>query len=176
MTPTPRNLNATKNLREGIRKMESNMSVAAQVRREFRLGRPPKAVEEVEPMHRTVVWKKATDALSNFRERMVAATLNPAHVDARIVYVTLAKPDTPLQLQIDGPPKDAEVWKQEALETLGADDVLALGMIFLQYDAAAEHQSIFPYQFTGLSERGQAVLRRAAMDQNEGIAITKAAH
>ena len=39
---TPRTQAAKRNLREGIKKMEKVMSPAAQVRRDFRLGRPAK--------------------------------------------------------------------------------------------------------------------------------------
>jgi hypothetical protein len=164
---------AKRNLREGIKKMESKMSAAAQVRREFRLGRPPKTVEQLVPMHRTVVWNKATEALANLRSRMSVAGLNPADVAAAIIYVKARDPEEPLFLKVDGGDKEAEEWQAAALEALGGDDVFALGMIFGQYDRASGQQTIFPFQFTGLSEAGVAVLRKAATEWHAAIALCK---
>jgi hypothetical protein len=98
---------------------------------------------------------------------MAAEGLKPKHVEAHIVYVKASNEDNPLSLQVDGgPSKSDEQWKHEALEALKDDDVLALGMVFIQYDAAAKGGAgqlvYFPHQFMGLSERGIAVLRKAA--------------
>lgn len=152
---------AKKNLREGIKKMEKVMSPAAQVRRDFRLGRPPKPGEAV-PLHRLVVWQRATDALSNLRARMSAANLNPNHVSAVIVFIELTDPETPRLLLLEKEGKTPEQCREAAFETLGRDDVIALGMVFKQFDEQSRQQTTFPYQFMGLTERGVYVLRTAA--------------
>src|ERR1700690_3400108 len=134
MTPAYRSRAAKKNLREGIQKMEAKLSPAAQIRREFRLGRPPKPGDAL-PLHRTVAWSKATEALSSFRERMTAVGLEPNHVEAGIVFIELTNPDLPQFLPMEGNDKDDEEWKRAAFEQLGRDDVIALGMVFRQFDA-----------------------------------------
>jgi len=163
MTPprTPRTEDAQQNLRAGIKKMEKVMSPAAQVRRDFRLGRPPKAGQLV-PLHRSVVWQKATKALADFRGRMAAASLNPKHVDAAIVFIELAAPDSPRVLLLETEGQTPEESRAAAFEVLGRDDVIALGMIFRQFDEQSQQQSTFPYQFMGLNERGVGVLKAAA--------------
>jgi hypothetical protein len=163
MTP-PRTETAKDNLRQGIKKMEKTMSPAAQVRRDFRLGRPPKPGDG-SPLHRTVVWQKATGALSNLRARMSAAKLNPNDVTAAIVFIEGANPDRPNVLLMDD--------QKAAFEQLGRDDVIALGMIFSQFDEQTKQQAIFPYQFMGLNERGIKVLRAAATLQDLAIKLTK---
>src|ERR1700712_3081881 len=109
MTPE-RTETAKGNLREGIKKMGQAMSPAAKVRRDFRLGRPPKAGESL-PLHRMVVWQRATDALSNLRARMTAAGLNPEHITAAIVYIEAVNPDLPRVLLMQD--------QEAALATLG---------------------------------------------------------
>jgi hypothetical protein len=152
--------------------MEKTMSPAAQVRRDFRLGRPPKPGEAL-PLHRTVVWQRATDALINFRTRMSAAKLDPSHVTAAIVYIESANPDKPHFLLLEEQGKTPEQSRAEAFEQLGRDDVIALGMLFRQFDAQSKQQATFPYQFTGLNERGIAVLRSGAAIQDRFTALTK---
>jgi hypothetical protein len=165
MTPSAyRTRAAKKNLREGIKKMEKVMTPAAQVRRDFRLGRPPKASEAL-PLHRMVVWQRATDALSNLRARMTAAKLNPDDVTAAIVFIERDNPDQPNVLLMDD--------QQAAFEQLGRDDVIALGMIFRQFDEQTKQQSTFPYQFMGLNERGMDVLKKAATQQVVAAELTK---
>jgi hypothetical protein len=171
MTPY-RTQAAKRNLREGIKKMENVMSKAAQVRRDFRLGRPPKVVETM-PLHRVVVWQRATDALANFRSRMTAAKLNPNHVTAAIVAIETADPDRPHPLLLEEEGKTPVQCRETAFETLGRDDVIALGMIFRQFDEQSKQQATFPYQFMGLNERGMTVLRKAALDQEIGTALVK---
>lgn len=148
--------------------MEANMTTAARVRREFRLGRPPRALregEQPEPMHPAAAWKRATDALADFRARMTAATLQPEHVIGAIVYVTLAEPNEPRFLLLEDEGRTAESLQEEAFEQLSRGDALALGMIFRQFDAEAKQQSTFPHQFFGLSPHGVTVLRNAAEKQ-----------
>jgi hypothetical protein len=166
---------AKKNLREGIKKMEKVMSPAAQVRRDFRLGRPPKPGEAL-PLHRLVVWQRATDALANFRTRMAAAKLNPNDAGAVVVYVETSNPELPHFLGLEHTDKSPEESRRTAFEVLGRDDVIALGMLFLQFDEQAKKQTIFPYQFVGLNDRGLSVLRSAGLLQHEGIAFTKTKH
>jgi hypothetical protein len=163
---------ARRNLREGIKKMEKTMSAAAQVRRDFRLGRPPKPGETL-PLHRMVVWQRAAEALANFRTRMAAAELNPNDAGAVIVYVETSNPDLPHFLELECPGKTPEESKLAAFEVLGRDDVIALGMLFGQFDEQAKKQAIFPYQFVGLNERGLSVLRSAGLLQHAAIALTK---
>jgi len=157
--------------------MGETMTPAAQVRRDFRLGRPPKAGDAL-PMHRTVVWQKAMDALAAFRARMTAAKLNPNHATAAIVFIELADPDRPHMLLLEEEiGKPSENCRQKAFEQLGRDDVIALGMVFRQFDAEKGKEgefTRFPYQFTGLNERGIAVLRKAVELWHEAGKLTKA--
>jgi hypothetical protein len=163
MTPE-RTETAKMNLREGIKKMAKVMSPAAQVRRDFRLGRPPKPGETL-PLHRMVVWHRASEALSNFRARMAAAKLNPKDVEALIVYIENTEPDTPRVLLLEEEGKTPGQCQMAAFKELGRDDVIAIGMLFRQFDTLSKQQFTFPYQFVGLNERGVAVLKKAAMMQ-----------
>lgn len=169
---TPRTTAAIGNLREGIKKMGKAMTPAAQVRRNFRLGRPPKAAEPVQ-MHRAVVWQKATDALSNFRERMAAAGLKREHAEAAIVYVEAANPDQPRTIRLDAKGRSSDETKTEAFEILGRDDVIALGMVFVQMDERTGQQATFPHLFVGLNKRGMDVLKSAAAAQYEATEFFK---
>jgi len=151
---------AKMNLRKGIKKMGKVMSPAATVRRDFRLGRPPKPGESL-PLHRLTVWQRATEALANLRARMSAAKLNPEHVKAAIVYYQ--PPDTnPHLLLLESEQRTDEQCKMDAFETLGRDDVFAIGMVFDQYDELSGQQITFPFQFTGLTEDMIVSLRLAA--------------
>lgn len=163
---------AKKNLREGIKKMENVMTRAAQVRRSFRLGRPPKPGESL-PLHPLVVWKRAMESLASFRALMSLEKLQPSHVTAAIVYLQEGDPSTPRFLLLEEPNKTEEEVKAAIFETLGRPDVLAIGMLFRQFDAEKKEQSTFPYQFTGLSENGLAMLRKAAELQAKGTALLK---
>jgi hypothetical protein len=156
-----RSREARRNLREGIKKMEKTMSPAAQVRRDFRLGRPPKPGESL-PLHPLVVWKRAMESLLRFRTLMSLAKLRPEHVTAAIVYIESADADQPRVLLLEQEGKTEEECKKAVFEQLGHDDVIALGMIFRQFDERDKKQATFPYQFTGLNARGIAVLRKAA--------------
>lgn len=165
---------AKKNLQAGIKKMQKRMTRAAQVRRDFRLGRNPKTVEDMLPIHPTVVWKRATEALSSFRARMTVPKLDPNDVTAVIVFIELADPDQPHFLLLEeeiGTP--CERCKQEVFKQLSRGDVIALGMIFRQFDEDSKEQSTFPYVFTGLNGRGIAVLEKAVELQKKSAVLTK---
>ena len=163
---------AKKNLREGIEKMEGTMSPAARARRDFRLGRPPKPGETL-PLHRTVVWKRAGEALLRFRALMALEKLQEKHVIGAIVYIESADENKPHILLLEDAGKTSEDCRQAAFEQLGRDDVIAIGMIFSQFDEREKKQVTFPYQFTGLSPQGIAVLRRAVENYNGLTARTK---
>jgi len=163
---------AKKNLRNGIKKMEKKMSPAAQVRRDFRLGRPPKPGEAL-PLHRKVVWDRAWEALLRFRVLMALEKLQEKHVTAAIVYIEMADPDKPHILLLEEEGKTPEECQKAAFEQLGRDEVIALGMIFRQFDERDKKQVTFHYQFTGLNPRGLAVLRRAAELQEKIGVLTK---
>jgi len=172
MTPAHRSRTAKKNLREGIRKMQAEMSAAAKVRRDFRLGRPLKPGEAL-PLHPLVVWKRATEALASFRTLMALEKLQPSDVSAVIVYLEEAHPDVPRFLLLEEAGKSEEEIKSSVFEVLSRSDVLALGMLFRQFDAEKKQQSTFPFQFTGLTEGGIALLRRAAEMQGKMSSLTK---
>jgi hypothetical protein len=144
---------AKRNLKAGSKKMEDNMSAAARVRREFRLGRPPKTVPEgmpPMPLHPQVAADKAVRLLADLRERMHAAGLKREEVDGVIVGIRAANPDEPVFIPID---------RAKAIETLSAPDIIALGCVFRQHDGDKDFD--FPVQFAGLNARGVGVLRRA---------------
>lgn len=167
-----RSRDAIKNLQKGIRKMERKMTAAAQVRRDFQLGRPPRPLgenEQPQPLHPLVAWQKATDALADFRARMSKAKLNPKQAAAAIVYVEKSNPDVPIFLRLEQKGKSPEETEQEALGVLSRFDVLALGMIFAQIDEEAQpiQKAIFPRLFFGLNKRGMDVLKRAAQREYE---------
>jgi hypothetical protein len=174
MTPA-RTAAAQRNLRRGIKKMEKVMTKAAQVRRDFRLGRPPKPSESL-PLHRAIVWKRATDALANFRERMRAAGLDPNHAKAAIVYVMEKDPTKPHFLLLESDSRPVEECQVAAYRKLGGNDVLAIGMIFDQYDAESGQTTTFPHQFTGLSAEAMEVLKEAARAEQQLIAQSKVAN
>ena len=150
MTPY-RSRASMKNLREGIKKMEEQMRMnpAARVRREFRLGRPPKGETLLHPK---VATEKAVTLLADFRRRMQDAKLDPEHVDGLIVGVRESNPDEPVVIPIK---------QDEAIATLSTPEMAAIGCIFWQRDGGREVD--FFVQFTGLSERGINVLKRASM-------------
>ena len=174
MTPY-RTRAAKKNLREGIKKMEKVMSPAAQVRRDFRLGRPLKE-GEAQPLHPLVVWKRAMEALLRFRVNMTLAKLDPSHVTAVIVYIEEADQDKPNFLMLEEPGRSIEDCQKAVFEQLSRPDVIALGMLFRQWDEQKKQQITFPYQFMGLNDRGIAVLRRAAELQDKYGALTRDAN
>ena len=178
MTPAHRSRVAKKNLREGIKKMEDEMSPAAKVRRDFRLGRPPRPApldEEGHPeqLHPKVAWTRANEALSDFRRRMDAAKLNPQHAAAAIVYVIQADPDSPRLLPLEETGKTPEELQLAAFDTLGRPDVIALGVLFAQFDERTRKKAIFPYLFFGLGERGMAGLKKAASIEFEMTEMLK---
>jgi hypothetical protein len=145
--------------------MEEKISPAAQVRREFRLGRPPRTLaehEQLEPLHPTVVWRRANEAVSSFRARMTAAKLNPRHVAAAIVYVEQAQSDQPRFLPLEEKGKSPEDVQSTAFEALSRSDVIALGMIFVQLDEQIQKKITFPHLFFPLNKRGMDVLKKAA--------------
>ena len=155
------------------------MTAAARVRRDFQLGRPPRPLAEgevPEPLHPVVAWKRATDALADFRARMTAAGLKPEHAEALIVYVRLADLDIPRIVLLEEPGKTAEEMRRAALETLGAEDVITLGMIFQQHDEQTGQRAFFPRLYFGLSKRGMDMLKRAAQEQFEGAELLKKVH
>ena len=163
---------AKKNLQKGIGKMNKAMTPAAQVRRDFRLGRPAKPGDG-SPLHPAVVWQKATDALANFRFRMVAANLNPADAEAIIVFVAPETQSTPRSLPIEAPGKSVEQMRSAAFAELSREGVFAVGMLFDQFDEQSKQQATFPYQLQGLNESGVMCLRAAATMQVQGREILK---
>ena len=119
------------------------------------------------PLHRSVVWQKANEALSNLRGRMAAAGLDPSHVTGSIVYIEEAAPDEPRLIDMEYGFETTDQRRAAVFEQLGRDDVIAIGMIFTQIDwhggtDGGRADAYFPYQFTGLSERGMAALKAAA--------------
>ena len=157
---------AKENLQRGIRKMQTSMTPAARVRRNFQLGRPKKSPDRDEPLHPAVVWQRANAALADFRSRMAGAKLDPSDATAFIVYVMPPNFDDPHHLALDG---DSDA----ALSALGKPDVLALGLVFVQVDRQAGtggQRAYFPYQFVGLSLRAQAALRRGGEQLMSAIA------
>lgn len=149
MTPY-RTREAKRNLREGIKKMEAVMSPAAQVRRDFQLGRPPK---DALPLHPITATDRAESLLADFRTRMQKAKLKPEHAQGVIVGIRLSDPDKPVLIKID---------HDEAIAKLSKPDIIALGCVFHQFDER-EHKAVtFFKQFTGLNERGLNVLKLAA--------------
>jgi len=153
---------ALANLKKGIDKMTKKMSPAATVRRNFRLGVPPK---DTTLLHPSVVWQKATAKLEAFRSAMSKAGLSPKDVDGSIVYVRAANPHKPLFAFF--PEGEATV-----IRRLSSPDVAVIGMVMRQYDRTEGKQIDFPVQFTGLSEAGIAVLRKAVETQQEMTKLT----
>ncbi len=150
MMTTYRTRAAKKNLREGIKKMEDVMSPAAQVRRQFRLGRPPKGQL---PLHPKVAVDKASALLADFRQRMQAVGLKAEHVDGLLIGVREANRDEPVFIPIE---------RDSAIATLSAPDIIAVGCIFRQHDEREGKDIDFFMQFTGLSEQGLNLLKKAA--------------
>lgn len=164
MTPY-RTRAAKKNLQAGIEKMKEEMSAAARVRRDFRLGRPPKPLgenEEPEQLRADATWRRASEAVAAFRARMTAAKLNPQHVAAAIIFVERTNPEQPHFLFLEEKGKAPEEIQSAAFDVLSRSDVIALGMIFEQFDERTKQRAIFPYLFFGLNKRGMDVLKRAA--------------
>jgi hypothetical protein len=173
MTPY-RTETARKNLRRGIKKMEKTMSRAARVRRDFQLGRPPRALPEgqaPEPLHPSVLWQRATEALTSLRARMTEAGLLAKHAEGLIVYICREDPDTPQAFLLEPPGTSQEERQRAAFDTFASADVIALGMLFKQYDAEAGREAIFPYLFFGLNQRGMDILKKAAALQAAGTAL-----
>ena len=139
---------AKNNLQKGIKKMENAMSAAAQVRRSFRLGRPPKPGEAL-PLHPAVVWDRANAALANLRARMVAAGLDPSDAVGTIIYVDGQFPTTPRRFPLELPGVSTEQAQAALFGYLGNGHLTAIGMVFRQFDQDTKQQSTFPYQFTG---------------------------
>jgi hypothetical protein len=158
---------AIKNLQKGVKKMSKAMSPAAQVRRDFQLGRPAKALTD-EPLHPAVVWARAEALLSDLRGRMTSVKLDPLAVRAFIVYVQMPDFTDPQFLALSGP-NPPETYRQTALEALGAPDTLALGVLFQQWDDGKV--ATFPKQLTGLSELGMMTLRKAGALLNEATGL-----
>ena len=144
------------------------MTTAARVRRDFRLGRPPKQGESL-PLHPRVVWERAYAALEKFRTLMSLEKLSPKNVDAAIVFIEESNPDQPRFLLMS----EGEARIKEQLSRL---DVIALGMLMQQFDAEKKQRAIFPYLFVGLNEHGMAVLKKAAEIQFQAGALTKDAN
>jgi hypothetical protein len=104
---------------------------------------------------------------------MALERLPQSDVTAAIVYLEEADPSWPHFLLLEEDGKSEEEIKALIFERLSRPDVLALGMLFRQWDAEKQQQITFPYQFTGLSEGGVAMLRRAAELQEKGSRLTK---
>jgi hypothetical protein len=162
--------------REGYKAMEKSLTSAERVRRAFKAGRPPRPLADGEvpqPLHPTVAWQRANDALSAFRARMTAAKLNSRHAEAVIIFVERATPDQPHFLFLEEEGKTPEEMRKAAFERLIREDVITLGMIFGQFDEQTKQKAIFPYLFFGLNQRGMAVLRKAAELQQEAAILLK---
>ncbi len=157
---------AKKNLREGIKKMEKTMSPAAQVRREFQLGRRPSPRygenEQPEPLHPMVAWGRAHEALAGLRGRMTVSGLDPEDVRAHIVIIHRDSPDTPNLLALEKPDVAPDERRMVVMKLLAGDGVITLGMILQQRDRQTMQNAYFPYYFFGLTQRDDAVLRKAA--------------
>jgi hypothetical protein len=145
---------ARRNLKAGATKMEENMSAAARVRREFRRGAPPKGTTP-RPL---VAVDKAEQLLANLRERMHAAGLKREEVDGQIIGVRSAN-DEPVFIPIE---------REKAIAILSAPDIIPLGCIFRQQDGGKNVD--FFVQFTGMTERGLDVLKRAVTKTQAQIA------
>ncbi len=158
---SPYSESALRNLQKGVKKMSTTMSPAAKIRRDFQLGRPPKALTD-EPLHPTVVCSRAEALLSDLRARMVAAGLTASDVEGWIIYVRGTNPDPTYPEFIPMGQADS---RQKAFKELGEPDTVALGVIFQQIDGG--QRATFAKQLTGLSELGQATLRKAG-----GILVT----
>ncbi len=159
------------NLREGIKKMAKAMTPAAKVRRNFQLGRPQKPPQDGDvPLHRTVVWHKAMRALIDFRSRMADAGLDPTDAKAEIVCLEATDPQTPQFLPLEEKGKLPEQTREDAFRTLGRDDVIAIGLVFEQWDWHGGNDgqpaiATFPYRFMGLSPHSAALLKACAIQQ-----------
>ena len=129
------------------------------------LGRPPRPIGENElpvPLHPRVAWERAAEALADFRARMKAAKLKAEHVTGAIVSIEVSDPDQPHVLLLEEEGIAPETLQRKAFEELSRPDVIALGMIFRQFDQKDKRQSTFPYQFMGLNQRGIAGAGKAA--------------
>lgn len=142
---------AKKKLREGIGKMEKMMSPAARVRREFRLGRPPKSTEHLRPL---IAVDKAEMSLADLRNRMRKAEtewFKDEHV--RAMLVTVDSTDaclTPVEN------------RDKMLADLTRPGAYALGCVFAQFDADAGKNTFFYVPFIGLTDDERATIQDAA--------------
>ena len=141
------------------------MSPAARVRREFQLGRPRRPLPDGERLRPSVLWQRATDALNDFRARMSAAKLNPAHAEAAVVFVEQSDPDQPQFLFLELPGRTPEEVRNAALEFLTREDVIELGMLFSQFDEQTKQRATFSYMFYGVNQRAMDILKRAAAER-----------
>lgn len=141
---------ALKNLRKGIKKVDKNMSPAARVRQQFRVGRPAKGTL---PLHPVVVWQRATEQLAHLKQMMVDAGLKASDVDGQIVAIHGADEHTPRFIGLTD--------EKEALKLLSRMDVIALGMVFRQHDSELKKDITFSWNLAGLTENGMAVMKRA---------------
>jgi len=113
------------------------------------------------------------ESLAKFRVLMALERLEPEHVTAAIVYLEEANPTDPLFLLLEETGKSEDEIKAEVFEALSRADVLALGMIFRQYDPEKGKQFTFPYQFTGLSPQAIQIMREAVRIQETKTHLTK---
>jgi hypothetical protein len=102
---------------------------------------------------------------------MTEAGLLAKHAEGLIVYVRREDPSMPQVFLLELPGMSQEERQRAALETFASIDVIALGMLFKQYDAEAGREAIFPYLFFGLNQRGMDILKQAAALQAAGTAI-----
>lgn len=144
------------------------MSPAAQVRREFQLGRRPVPRygenEHPEPLHPIVAWGRAHEALAGLRGRMTASGLDPKDVRAYIIAIHRGCPDIPNVLPLERQGEAPDERRRAVMEVLARDEVITLGVIFHQRDRGRQpmQNAFFPYYFFGLTQRDDAVLRKAA--------------
>jgi len=146
---------AKRNLRKGAEKMEAKISPAARVRREFRLGRPPKSTEHLRPL---IAVDKAESSLADLRNRMRQAKIEwfkDEYVQAKLVTVD-----------------DANVYitsvehRDKMIAELSGPGAYALGCVFFQFDADAGERGQFAYfyvPFIGLTDEERATIQEAAV-------------
>jgi hypothetical protein len=109
----------------------------------------------------------------SFRAKMAVAGLQSSDVTAAIVFIEEADPDKPRLLLLEENGKSTEECEKSVFEQLSRPDVIALGMVFQQFDEREKKLTTFPYQFMGLNKRGIAVLRKAVEHLDSTVARAK---
>ncbi len=147
--------------------MKASTSVAAEVRRQFRLGRPPKGAEHLRPL---IAADKAEMLLEDLRNRMRQAGtkwFEDEHVNAMLVSVD----DTDVCIT------PVENNRDKMLANLTTPGAYALGCVFVQFDqdAGKSGQNVFFYvPFIGLSDDERATIQGAAASWKAAMENTRA--